>query len=396
MKTTFVPISSFGNVITGKTPKTSNENYYFGCIPFITPTDIPDFSTKHIFKTDSYISQEGLNSQKNTLLPENSICVSCIATIGKVIQTVVPSITNQQINSIIPNKNFDSDYLFYLFRYYLEYLEQIGGGTGSGTPIISKEKFKRLKYPVFLDVNYQRKIANILSAYDKLIENNNKRIAILEQEAEELYKEWFVRFRFPENKARDFKNVQIRGWTLSNSNCLNIPSNWEFCSFSKIGSFIRGKNITSDKMIPGNIPVISAGLEPSGFHNESNVKGPSITISASGANAGYMSLHFSDIWAADCSYYQSVDWLWFAYSALKFLQPVITNMQTGAAQPHVYPKHIDKLFIVIPDKDILGKYNLLVEPIFKEIKNLQERNTFLSNQRDYLLPRLMSGKLEVN
>ena len=124
MKTTFVPISSFGNVITGKTPKTSNENYYFGNIPFITPTDIPDFSTKHIFKTDNYISQEGLNSQKNTLLPENSICVSCIATIGKVIQTVVPSITNQQINSIIPNKNYDSDYLFYLFRYYLEYLLQ--------------------------------------------------------------------------------------------------------------------------------------------------------------------------------------------------------------------------------------------------------------------------------
>lgn len=395
MKTTFVPISSFGNVITGKTPKTSNENYYFGNIPFITPTDIPDFSTKHIFRTDNYISQEGLNSQKNTLLPENSICVSCIATIGKVIQTVVPSITNQQINSIIPNKNFDSDYLFYLFRYYLEYLEQIGGGTGSGTPIISKEKFKRLKYPVFLNVNYQRKVANILSTYDKLIENNDKRIAILEQEAEELYKEWFVRFRFPGYEAREFKNVQIRGWTLSGSNSMNIPSDWEFCSFSKIGSFIRGKNITSDKMILGDIPVISAGLEPSGFHNKANVKGPSITISASGANAGYMSLHFSDIWAADCSYYQNPDWLWFAYCTLKFLQPVITNMQIGAAQPHVYPKHIDKLFIVVPDNDMLRKYNLLVDAIFKEIKNLQEQNTFLSNQRDYLLPRLMSGKLEV-
>lgn len=255
-------------------------------------------------------------------------------------------------------------------------------------------KLVKTKIPV-MATEERNKLLKILSAYDKLIENNDKRIAILEQEAEELYKEWFVRFRFPGHETRELKNVQIRGWTLSGSKSLNIPLNWEFCSFSKIGSFIRGKNITSDKMILGVIPVISAGLEPSGFHKKANVKGPSITISASGANAGYMSLHFSDIWVADCSYYQSTDWLWFAYCALKFLQPVITNMQIGAAQPHVYPKHIDKLFIVVPDNDILRKYNLLVDPIFKEIKNLQEQNTFLSNQRDYLLPRLMSGKLEV-
>lgn len=395
MKTTIVPVCSFGTVVTGKTPKTSNENYYFGNIPFITPTDIPDFSTKHLFKTESYISQDGLNSQKNTLLPKNSICVSCIATIGKVVQTIEPSITNQQINSIICNENFDSDYLFYLFRYYLEYLVQIGGGTGSGTPIISKEKFKKLKYPVFLDIQYQQKVASVLSTYDKLIENNNKRIAILEQEAEEIYKEWFVRFRFPRYKAIEFKNIQIRGWIYGSSSILKIPFNWEFGSFSMIGSFVRGKNITADKMNSGDIPVISAGLEPSGYHNNSNVKGPSITISASGANAGYMSLHFSDIWAADCSYYQDKKWLWFAYSALKFLQPVITNMQIGAAQPHVYPKNIDRLFIVIPDNKTLNDFNILVDPIFNDIKNLYQQNKFLGNQRDLLLPRLMSGKLEV-
>ena len=300
---------------------------------------------------------------------------------------------HQRAYCINPHEDVNGVFLYYLIKANSPYFFSVA--TGATVASLRLNNFLKMKLNLPLR-QVQDKIADILSTYDKLIENNNKRIAILEQEAEELYKEWFVRFRFPGNESRDFKNVQIRGWTLSDSNYLNIPSNWKFCSFSKIGSFIRGKNITSDKMIPGNIPVISAGLEPSGFHNESNVKGPSITISASGANAGYMSLHFSDIWAADCSYYQSADWLWFAYSSLKFLQPVITNMQTGAAQPHVYPKHIDKLFIVIPDKDILGKYNLLVEPIFNEIKNLQEQNAFLGNQRDYLLPRLISGKLEVN
>ena len=391
-----VRLSDLANIYSGYAFPTAELNPNTG-IPILKIGNISNNTLN--LNTDSFYSCDISNLKDKFLLKETDTLVCMTgATIGKAGRKFSLSgnkyLVNQRI-AIVRAKNeafADFIYLICTSNAFKNYVEQIGNGAAQA----NISSFDIGKFKFLFDIERVELFSNTLINYDKLIENNNKRIFILEQEAEELYKEWFVRFRFPEYKARDFKNVQIRGWTLSNSNCLNIPSNWEFCSFSKIGSFIRGKNITSDKMIPGNIPVISAGLEPSGFHNESNVKGPSITISASGANAGYMSLHFSDIWAADCSYYQSADWLWFAYSSLKFLQPVITNMQTGAAQPHVYPKHIDKLFIVIPDKDILGKYNLLVEPIFKEIKNLQERNTFLSNQRDYLLPRLMSGKLEVN
>ena len=111
--------------------------------------------------------------------------------------------------------------------------------------------------------------------------------------------------------------------------------------------FRRGKNITSSEMLFGEYPVISAGIEPSGFHNKFNVKAPSITISSSGANAGYLSFHKENIWAADCSYATGGNNIYFAYYLLKFLQPVITNLQRGAAQPHVYAKDVNALNISI-------------------------------------------------
>lgn len=156
--------------------------------------------------------------------------------------------------------------------------------------------------------------------------------------AEKLYKEWFVRFRFPGYETMEFEVKSPKGWILGDKEATLIPSNWHYGELKEIGEFIRGKNITADKMIEGEVPVISAGISPSGYHNVPNVFGGCITISASGANAGYLLYHLNDIWVADCSYYQNSENLWFVYNSLKFLQPVISNMQAGAAQPHVYPK----------------------------------------------------------
>ena len=213
--------------------------------------------------------------------------------------------------------------------------------------------------------------------------------------AENLYKEWFVRFRFPEYEKAEFENGIPRGWIIGEEANMKRPKQWRYGEFSEIGLFKRGKNITAAEMVEGEIPVISAGINPSGYHNESNVSGKSLTISSSGANAGYLKYNLSDIWAADCSYYNDSKNIWFAYCSLKFLQPVISNLQCGAAQPHVYPKHINRLSMIIPDKDTIEKFCKTVNPFFEEIDKLLKCNEKLINQRDLLLPRLMSGKLEV-
>lgn len=163
----------------------------------------------------------------------------------------------------------------------------------------------------------------------------------------------------------------------------------------KLGNLKEEKNITSEKMIEGNIPVISAGLQPSGYHNEANVFGKSLTMSASGANAGYLKYNLKDIWAADCSYYQNDSNIWFVYSSLKFIKLAIKNLQVGAAQPHVYPKNINNLNIIIPEEKYIKMYQDKVSVMFEEIKILNEENTNLIQQRDLLLHRLMSGKLEI-
>lgn len=264
----------------------------------------------------------------------------------------------------------------------------------SGRQRANLDFIKRIQFD-FPNCEIQEKIVNYLIKYDELIENNNSRILILEQMAEEVYKEWFARFKFPNNTNYSFIESKPYGWIYGNESTMKIPSKWHFGRLDEIGSFIRGKNITSSEMQDGEIPVISAGIEPSGYHNESNVKGMSLTMSASGANAGYLKYNLGDIWAADCSYYQNDDNIWFVYSSLKFIESAIKNLQVGSAQPHVYAKNINKLNIIIPEEKYIKMYNDFVNPMFEEIKKINEKNKILTKQRDLLLPRLMSGKLDV-
>ena len=120
-------------------------------------------------------------------------------------------------------------------------------------------------------------------------------------------------------------------------------------------------------------------------------------MSSSGANAGYIAIHYSDIWAADCSYIEesTTGNIYYVYELLNNIRTVINNFQRGAAQPHVYPKDVNRIKLILPSKKLMLKANGRLEIMYKEIYNLQKQNSLLARQRDLLLPRLMSGKLEV-
>ncbi len=273
-----------------------------------------------------------------------------------------------------------SRYYYYLFKLPYNPIKAIVNQCAQAG--IRGSELQRIKVP-YPSVENQRRIASILSAYDNLIENNNKRIRLLEQMAENLYKEWFVRFRFPGHEYYEFEK--------------GIPKRWKKSPLSEICVFKRGKNITSEEMCEGNIPVVSAGIDVSGYHSKANVKGVSVTMSSSGANAGYLSLHYTDIWAADCSYIEesTTPNIYFVYELLNNMRVVITNFQRGAAQPHVYPKDINRIKLIIPNKELMDEANKKLAGIHQEIHRFQQQSTLLSRQRDLLLPRLMSGKLEV-
>lgn len=339
------------------------------------------------------LQDEGLYGYTDkATMPSDTITVSARgANIGEVFYRKEDFLPIVRLITIIPDSNYvHSKYLYY-------YLKKVKiEGSGSAQPQITIPFFSRHKIVMPKDVEYQKKVAYILSTYDSLIENNNKRIKLLEQMAENLYKEWFVRFRFPGYEDVEFEEKKPRGWQVGTEDKKHFtPAIFKYGELRKIGSFVRGKNITAANMIEGAVPVISAGLQPSGYHNEANVYGASLTISASGANAGYLQYHLQDIWTADCSYYQDDATIWFVYNTLKYIQPVISNLQCGAAQPHVYPKNINKLCVLIPTEELIYKFNEYVKPYYDEIKIFNQRNQLLTKQRDMLLPRLMSGKLEV-
>ncbi|WP_290848854.1 restriction endonuclease subunit S, partial [Eubacterium sp. LMAG:50] len=232
-------------------------------------------------------------------------------------------------------------------------------------------------------IEIQERIAEILSSYDDLIENNKKQIKLLEEAAERLYREWFVNLHFP--GCEEVKIVD------------GVPKGWLDGTVGDIALFKRGKTITKAQIHKGIVPVVAGGLEPAYYHNVANTVAPVITISGSGANAGFARLYNVDVFASDCSFVdsQTTPYLFWVYCFIKDSKAKLDSLQKGAAQPHVYAKDINALKIYIPTDDILDRFCKVVAPYFGKIKNLQRQNDLLLQARDRLLPRLMSGEVEV-
>ena len=168
-----------------------------------------------------------------------------------------------------------------------------------------------------------------------------------------------------------------------------------------IGEFItpkRGKGLLSKDAIPGNVPVVAGGLEPATYHNVGNTTAPVVTISASGANAGYINLWQIPIWSSDSSFIDSTmtNDVFFWYVLLKKRQQEIFDAQTGSAQPHIYPQHIANLPLGDLDSDKITNYSRKVKPLFELIGHNLEENKKLASTRDSLLPKLMSGEIDVS
>lgn len=230
----------------------------------------------------------------------------------------------------------------------------------------------------------QDEIVSILSSLDRKIELNNKINANLEEMAQAIFKNWFVDFEpFKDGKFVD-------------SELGMIPEGWKVGLLGELCNFKRGKNLLTKNAIDEGIPVVAGGLEPSCYHNVANTGAPVITVSGSGANAGFMRMYHVPVWASDCSFIDiSCENFYFVYCFLKVNSKLLKHAQTGAVQPHVKPSDIHDFELVIPDKESKYDFQDKVKPFFDRIASLQKENSRLSLLRDTLLPRLMSGELEV-
>lgn len=167
-----------------------------------------------------------------------------------------------------------------------------------------------------------------------------------------------------------------------------------------VGDFVvpkRGNALLAKDAVYGDIPVVAGGLEPSTYHNAANTEAPVVTISSSGANAGYVNIWGIPVWSSDSSYIDSemTPYVYFWYEVLKRHQNNIYKIQTGSAQPHIYPSHIASLPIGNLDYKKIAEYTMRVTPFYLQITQNYKESKKLSTLRDWLLPMLMNGQATV-
>ena len=197
----------------------------------------------------------------------------------------------------------------------------------------------------------------------------------------------------PEGIADLFPDTFTYNQTLNK----HIPEGWEVRSFGELSMPKKGKNITKKDVICGSVPVVAGGLKPSTFHHIANTKSPVITVSASGANAGYVHLYNCPVWSSDSSFIDSTisNHVYTSFLYLKRNQKALFEKQEGSAQPHIYPKHIASLEFIKPNLELLNSFEKIVKSNFEKIKNSELETETLTKLRDTLLPQLISGKLKV-
>ena len=362
----------------GKNYPKKEEFKSIGFCVFLNASNIKDDT--FVFENIDFISEEKDNLLRKGKLSRNDIVITTRGTVGLVAYygDNIPY-DNMRINSgmiiIRVNSNvINPNYFYQLLKSKSLKKQYQLFASGCAQPQLPIQDFRLISIPVFTKT-HQDKIAKILSNYDDLIENNNKRIKILEEMAQKIYKEWFVDFKFPNHEAAIFKQTDLGSEVMP----------------------IKGKNITKAIIKKGNVPVVAGGIEPAYYHNIPNTVAPVITVSASGANAGYINLYYQDIWASDCSYIDTTmtPYVYYYYLLLKYNQIKVTNMQRGAAQPHVYPQDLAQLKIKIPEENVIREFNEIITPFFSEISNFSLKNQTLKQTRDLLLPRLISGEIDV-
>ena len=299
-------------------------------------------------------------------------------------------------------KKADERFTYYLTSSDAVVLPAINSMTGaSGRQRADKRFIQRLKLNL-PDLPTQERIADILSTYDDLIEANNRRIELLEQAAQELYKEWFVRFRFPGHENAKFENGLPEGWSIQRLSSYGRIETGKTPSMEKQENY--GNNVMFIKTpdMHGNTFVIKSEemlSECSHLTQPKKLLPPNsimVTCIGSGgivainAEQAHTNQQINSIVLNDST---KLEWLYFTCKSLK--STIELFGATGTTMTNLSKGKFERLKVIDPDDTLILQYHKFVAPMLNKIKSLMYQNQNLADQRDLLLPRLMSGKLEV-
>ena len=401
-------LGEIGTVVGGATPSTKDPMNYDGDISWITPKDLSGYESMYIDRGERMITQQGYNSCSCKMLPKGSVLFSSRAPIGYVAIAANDLCTNQGFKSVIPNnKIVNNIFLYYLLAYNKNFIEGLGSGTTFKE--VSGQTMKNIvvKIP---SLSTQHQISSILKSLDDKIEVNRKINENLEQQAQALFKSWFVDFE-------PFKNGEFVESELG-----MIPKGWrvgtlgEYCKVRSGFAFkstwwtnegvpvIKIKNITDN----GNLEMLDCSFvskEHAALAKEFQTKEGDLLIAMTGATIGkFCIVHDNSKYCVN----QRVGKFFLGNEPLKKLPFIFLNLKQssvhdeiinrgqGSAQPNISGGDIETLKVVIAPDVVISNFNVMLYPSFKKMISNQQESRRLAELRETLLPKLMSGELKVN
>jgi type I restriction enzyme, S subunit len=349
---------------------------YGGPYPFVQTGDVKA-ADLYILHYEQTYSEQGLAQSK--LWDPGTLCITIAANIAETAILKIQACFPDSIVGFVADPD-KADVRF--VKYYIDTLKLQMQNASRGTTQDNLSLEKLLTFDFYIPpLSTQRKIAAILSAYDDLIEVNTRRIALLEEMARGLYREWFVRFRFPGHE----------GVRMVESAVGLAPEGWEAKMLGDAVELAYGKGLTADTRIPGAVPVYgSAGVV--GYHNESLVKGPGIIVGRKG-NVGSVFWSDDDFFPIDTVFYVrtklALHYVFYALQNQHFINSDAAVPGLSRNQAYLNP-------FLVPDQHTMNAFAEFVVPIFAQTRNLRQKNANLRRTRDLLLPRLVAGEVNVD
>ena len=374
-------LDKLGEIVGGATPSTKCEDYYGGSIPWITPKDLSSFKGRYITSGERNITEKGLASCSAQMMPKDAVLFTSRAPIGYVAIASQSVCTNQGFKSIVVNEKADPLFVYYLLKYNKDAIEAMGSGTTFKE--VSGKTMRAVKVRIPLDVSYQKRIAAVLDSLDTKIENNERINDNLLAQAQTLYKQFF-----PYGVQDD------------------LPDGWRIGTVGEIIEIHDSKRIPLSgadrtKMEKKIYPYYGAASLMD-FVDNYIFDGKYLLLGEDGTvvdDAGYPILQYvwGQFWVNNHAHILTGRLGYDVESLyMLFKQTPVKSIVTGAVQPKISQANLRSVQVVIPPEHNLREYNDLVEPLFSLFRANEEECKTFTALRDTLLPKLMSGEIDVS
>ena len=379
-------LDKLGEIVGGATPSTKCEDYYGGSIPWITPKDLSSFKGRYITSGERNITEKGLASCSAQMMPKDAVLFTSRAPIGYVAIASQSVCTNQGFKSIVVNEKADPLFVYYLLKYNKDAIEAMGSGTTFKE--VSGKTMRAVKVRIPLDVSYQKRIAAVLDSLDTKIENNERINDNLYAQAKTIFDDHFI-------------NIDV------------IPAGWRKGNLLDIANYLNG--LAMQKFRPqGNetgLPVLKIKELRQGSCDDSSelcslsIK-PEYIIHDGDVIFSWSGSLLVDIWCGGtCGLNQHLfkvtsdvydKWFYYLWTAHHLARFIAIAADKATTMGHIKREELAKAEVLIPCEEDYTSLSSIMQPIIELMISNRIESRKLAALRDELLPKLMSGEIDVS